>query len=227
MLSSSIKNADPELYAMIQRETCRQFAGLELIASEVQNICLYAIVAWFAIELHKPSSPWLFGLGSHKQIFRRSPWGKILWWKWMYWRNWESLPPTCSRGLSFKSRWMGSECSTIFWQPCKLCRLHCPVESSWPYYGSGLAIWWPLDAWVSNSQEEDKRYKHILWIHALSSWSGYWLGWLWSTRAQCQAVLPENAYMRGIRISSRMGLLSLKKGAAYDHPIDMTILTIC
>lgn len=37
-LYTSLKDADPEVHSLIEKETWRQFSGLELIASEVRLI---------------------------------------------------------------------------------------------------------------------------------------------------------------------------------------------
>lgn len=52
MLHGELNEVDPEIYALIEKERRRQFVGLELIASEVDD----GWISPLTIELYKCSS---------------------------------------------------------------------------------------------------------------------------------------------------------------------------
>jgi len=72
-----LAEADPEVYALIQKERKRQFEGLELIASEVRSVFFPLFFEIVFVEFCVTPCVGMSGLLHDKQIFRRISWGTV------------------------------------------------------------------------------------------------------------------------------------------------------
>ena len=155
VVDAPLKVKDPELYNIIQAEKKRQWAGIELIASE--NFTSRAVLECLGSCLTNKYSEGYPGARYYggNEIIDQVEWLAQR-------RALEAFNLNPKEWGVNVQPYSGIQIHNDGRQSSQLCGLHCPCEARRPSDGPGPALRRPLDSWLPDRKEEGISHQPLL-----------------------------------------------------------------